>query len=163
MRIAIAADHNGILMKAHLVERLVAQGHTVDDRGADDPGETVDYPPLCLDLCREVVDGQADRGIVIGGTGGGEVIACNKVRGIRAGLCHSVFLAEISSGNNASNVLVLGSKVVTSAEAADIVDAWLTTPFKGEQHQRRIDQISAIENGTLEPASRAYDSRQPST
>jgi ribose 5-phosphate isomerase B len=150
LRIAVAADHNGIAMKAHLAGWLTALGHTVDDRGAHDEGQQVDYPPLCLDLCRRVVDGHADRGIVIGGTGGGEAIACNKVHGIRAGLCHSAYLAEISSANNASNVLVLGSKIITSEEAEGIVGTWLTTPFKGEQHQRRVDQIAAIEQGTLE-------------
>lgn len=150
VRIAIAADHNGVAMKAHLAARLTGQGHTVDDRGTHDADQQVDYPPLCLDLCRRVLEGHVDRGIVIGGTGGGEVIACNKVRGIRAGVGHSAFLAEISSANNASNVLVLGSKVVTPDLAADIVDVWLTTQFKGEEHQRRIDQIAAIEQGTLE-------------
>jgi ribose 5-phosphate isomerase B len=146
MRIVIAADHNGVAMKAHLIEWLTAQGHQVDDRGAHDT-EVVDYPPLCADIGRQVTSGNADRGIVIGGTGGGEAIACNKVRGVRAGLCHSVFLAEISSAHNATNVLVLGAKVVTPAEAVKITETWLTTPFKGGRHQRRVDQIAALERG----------------
>lgn len=146
MRIAIAADHNGIPMKEHLIGWLTAQGHEVDDRGAHDTG-IVDYPPLCADIGRQVVAGQAERGIVIGGTGGGEAIACNKIRGIRAGLCHSVFLAEISSGHNNTNVLVLGAKVVSPAEAVEITATWLTTPFKGERHQQRLDQIAALERG----------------
>lgn len=147
MRIAIAADHNGIAMKAHLVEWLAAQGHEVDDRGAHDDTAVVDYPPLCADIGRQVVAGHAERGIVIGGTGGGEAIACNKIRGIRAGLCHSVFLAEISSAHNRTNVLVLGAKVIGPAEAVKIAATWLTTTFKGEQHQRRLDQIAALERG----------------
>ncbi|MGH8968349.1 MAG: RpiB/LacA/LacB family sugar-phosphate isomerase [Actinomycetes bacterium] len=146
MQIAIAADHNGISMKAHLIERLTAQGHEVDDRGAHDT-QVVDYPPLCADIGREVVEGHAERGIVIGGTGGGEAIACNKIRGVRAGLCHSVFLAEISSAHNATNVLVMGAKVVTPDDAEKIVGTWLTTPFKGERHQRRLEQIAALERG----------------
>jgi ribose 5-phosphate isomerase B len=146
MRIAIAADHNGISMKAHLIGWLTAQGHVVDDRGVHDT-EVVDYPPLCADIGRQVVAGRAERGIVIGGTGGGEAIACNKIRGVRAGLCHSVFLAQISSAHNDTNVLVMGAKVIVPEEAVQITATWLATPFKGERHQRRLDQIAALERG----------------
>jgi ribose 5-phosphate isomerase B len=146
MRIAIAADHNGISMKAHLIGWLTAQGHEVDDRGAHDT-VVVDYPQLCADVGRQVVDGRAERGVLIGGTGGGEAIASNKIRGIRAGLCHSVFLAEISSAHNHTNVLVLGAKVITSEEAVEITATWLDTPFKGGRHQQRLDQIAALERG----------------
>ncbi|WP_238014957.1 RpiB/LacA/LacB family sugar-phosphate isomerase [Dactylosporangium sp. AC04546] len=151
MRIAIAADHNGISMKARLAAWLTGQGHQVDDRGAHDPDAIVDYPPLCADLAREILAGRADRGIVIGGTGGGEAIASNKIRGIRAGLCHTPFLAEISSAHNMTNVLVLGAKVITPDDAVEITSIWLTTPFKGERHQHRLDQIAALERG--EPLS----------
>jgi ribose 5-phosphate isomerase B len=147
MRIAIAADHNGISMKARLAEWLAAQGHQVDDRGAHDPAAVVDYPPLCADLAREVLAGRAERGIVIGGTGGGEAIASNKIRGIRAGLCHTPFLAEISSAHNNTNVLVLGAKVISPEEAVEVTSIWLSTPFKGERHQHRLDQIAALERG----------------
>ncbi|MFZ5850463.1 MAG: ribose 5-phosphate isomerase B [Actinomycetota bacterium] len=150
MRIAIGADHNGVLLKAGLVAWLTAEGHRVDDRGAHGT-EVVDYPPLCADVAGQVRTGAADRGIVIGGTGGGEAIACNKIRGIRAGLCHSAFLAEISSAHNATNVLVLGAKVVTASEARDIVATWLRTPFKGGRHQQRLEQIAALERGDLIP------------
>jgi ribose 5-phosphate isomerase B len=146
MRIAIAADHNGIAMKAHLIEWLTAEGHEVDDRGAHD-AEIVDYPLLCADIGRQVTEAHAERGIVVGGTGGGEAIACNKIRGIRAGLCHSVFLAEISSAHNNTNVLVLGAKVISPQEAVQITSTWLATPFKGDRHQRRLDQIAALERG----------------
>lgn len=146
MRIAIVADHNGVALKSELVDWLEAAGHEVDDRGGHDT-EVVDYPPLCADLCAEVVAGQADRGVVIGGTGGGEAIACNKIRGIRAGLCHTPFLAEISSAHNATNVLVLGAKVITADQAKQITEIWLTTAFKGERHQHRLDQIAALERG----------------
>jgi ribose 5-phosphate isomerase B len=151
MRIAIAADHNGVPMKAHLTRWLTARGHEVDDRGAHDAEVVVDYPLLCADVGRRVVDGDAERGIVIGGTGGGEAIACNKIRGIRAGLCHSVFLAQISSAHNATNVLVLGAKVIGPEEAVEITGTWLTTPFKGDRHQRRLDQIAALERGESLP------------
>jgi ribose 5-phosphate isomerase B len=147
MRIAIAADHNGVPMKSQLTEWLVAQGHEVDDRGAHDDEVVVDYPPLCADLGARIVNGHADRGIVIGGTGGGEAIACNKLRGIRAGLGHSVFLAEISAAHNKTNVLVLGAKVIDADQAVAITETWLTTPFKGARHQKRLDQIEALERG----------------
>jgi ribose 5-phosphate isomerase B len=147
MRVAIAADHNGVLLKARLVEVLRAEGHEVDDRGADSSEDLVDYPPLCEDVCRRVVDGRADRGIVVGGSGQGEVIACNKITGIRAGLCPDVWHAEISRGNNDANVLVLGAKVVDADRALAVLDAWLTTPFKGAEHARRVEMIAALERG----------------
>jgi ribose 5-phosphate isomerase B len=147
MRIAIAADHNGVAMKARFVDLLVGQGHEVRDCGGHDPNETVDYPPLCWDLGRLVVDDVVDRGIVIGGSGSGEHMACNKIRGVRAGLGHDVFTAEISRAHNDANVLVLGAKVVSPETAERILAVWLTTEFKGGRHQRRLDQMAAIEQG----------------
>jgi ribose 5-phosphate isomerase B len=148
MRIAIAADHNGRALKARLIDRLTAQGHDVEDRGSSDAdGVTVDYPPLCADVCGRVVDGHADRAVVVGGSGMGEVIACNKIRGIRAGLCHDRFTTEISRGNNDANVIVIGAKVLSPEQAGEIVDLWFSTPFKGGLHQRRVDQIAALERG----------------
>jgi ribose 5-phosphate isomerase B len=146
MRIAIAADHNGLAIKARLVERLTAAGHELDDRGAHGE-DTVDYPPLCEDVCRQVTEGPADRGIVVGGSGAGEAVACNKMRGIRAGLCSDPFTTGISRANNDSNVLVLGAKVVSAELADELVDIWLRTPFRGGVHQRRIDMIAALERG----------------
>ena len=147
MRIAIAADHNGRVLKARLIGRLAAQGHEVDDRGAGEDAGTVDYPPLCADVSAQVTGGGADRGIVIGGSGMGEVIACNKIRGIRAGLCHDRFTTTISRANNDANVIVIGAKVVPPEEAGELVDLWLTTEFRGGPHQRRLDQITALERG----------------
>jgi ribose 5-phosphate isomerase B len=151
VRIAIGADHNGVVLKARLTALLRDHGHEVADLGTHDHDEVVDYPPLCLDLCRRVVDGSADRGILVGGSGLGETIACNKIRGIRAGLCPDLFHAEISRGNNDSNVLVLGAKVVAPDLAEQIVTTWLDTPFKGGVHQHRLDQIAALERGELLP------------
>ncbi len=147
MRIAIAADHNGVLLKARLIEVLRADGHEVDDRGAASSEELVDYPPLCEDVCRRVVDDRADRGIVVGGSGQGEVIACNKIRGIRAGLCPDVWHAEISRGNNDANVLVLGAKVIAPHLAEHVLRTWLTTQFKGDVHARRVAMIAELEKG----------------
>jgi ribose 5-phosphate isomerase B len=146
MRIAIGADHNGIAIKTRLIARLSAAGHELDDRGAHGD-QTVDYPPLCEDVCRRVVSGAADRGLVVGGSGAGEVVACNKIRGIRAGLAADPFTTEISRANNDSNVLVLGAKVLSPAAADELVDLWLRTEFRGGVHQRRIDMIAALERG----------------
>ena len=147
MKIAIAADHNGVAMKRRLSEWLEAHGHAVDDRAAHVGEEIVDYPPLCEDACRQVLDGNADFAIVVGGGGSGETIACNKLRGIRAVLCHSVWGAEIGRGNNDANVLVLGAKVIDADLAEQIVEAWLATPFKGAEHARRLAMIAALERG----------------
>jgi ribose 5-phosphate isomerase B len=146
MRIAIAADHNGVALKAHLITWLASQGHEVDDRGTDGT-DTVDYPPLCADVGRQVTGGHADRGIMIGGTGSGEQIACNKIPGVRAGLCHDLFITQIARGHNDTNVLVMGAKIVAPALAEAITETWLTTPFKGGRHQHRLDQIAALERG----------------
>ena len=147
MRLAITADHNGAAVKERLIERLRRDGHEVDDRAPDVGDEIVDYPPLCEDVCRQVLDGHADYGIVVGGSGSGEAIACNKIRGIRAGLCLDLFVAEIARANNDANVLVIGAKVVAPDYAELILERWLATPFRGERHQRRLDQIAALERG----------------
>jgi ribose 5-phosphate isomerase B len=144
VRIAVAADHNGVDLKSQLASWLTTLGHDVVDRGSDG-SDVVDYPPLCLDVCGLVVAGDANWGLVIGGSGQGEVIVCNKVRGIRAGLGHSTFAAEISRGNNDANVLVLGTKIVTPDVAREIVTVWMSTRFKGGVHQSRVDQITALD------------------
>jgi ribose 5-phosphate isomerase B len=147
MRIAIVSDHNGVALKARVAAWLGAHGHEVDDRAAGVGTEIVDYPPLCEDVCRRVLEGEADVGLVIGGGGSGETIACNKLPGIRAVLCHSVWGAEIGRGNNDGNVLVVGAKVIGPELAERIVEAWLATPFKGAEHARRLEMIAALERG----------------
>jgi ribose 5-phosphate isomerase B len=147
MRIAITADHNGVALKERLCAWLERHGHEVDDRAAHVGEEVVDYPPLCEDVCRRVLDGHADFAIVVGGSGSGEAIACNKIRGIRAGLCLDLFVAEIARANNDANVLVTGAKVVSPELAEQILATWLATSFRGERHQRRLDQIAALERG----------------
>src|SRR5690242_9716916 len=141
MWIVITADHNGVALKARLAEWLEAHGHAVDDRAADVGEEVVDYPPLCEDACREVLGGRADYALVIGGGGSGETIACNKLAGIRAVSCPSVWQSEIARGNNDANVLVVGAKVVDPERAEQILEAWLATPFKGAEHARRLEMV----------------------
>jgi ribose 5-phosphate isomerase B len=147
VRIAIAADHNGVAVKRRLIEWLDAHGHEVDDRAPHVGGDVVDYPPLCEDVCRRVLDGGADFAILVGGGGSGETIACNKLPGIRAVACPSIWQAEIARGNNDANVLVLGAKVVDADLAEQIVEAWLATPFKGAEHARRLAMIAVLERG----------------
>jgi len=147
MRIAITADHNGVGLKEHLIAWLEAHGHEVDDRAPQIGEEIVDYPPLCEDVCRRVLGGSADFAIVVGGSGSGEAIACNKIRGIRAGLCLDLFVAEIARANNDANVLVTGAKVVSPELAERIVETWLATAFRGERHQQRLDQIAGLARG----------------
>lgn len=146
MRIAIVADHNAVPMKARLVDWLAARGHDVDDRGVHDE-RVVDYPVLCEDLCRRVLSGAADTGVVLGGSGSGEQMACNKIRGIRAALCHDTFLAGIARGNNDATVLVMGAKVIAPDAAERILEVWLDTGFRGGRHAERLAQIAVLERG----------------
>jgi ribose 5-phosphate isomerase B len=148
MRIAIGADHAGFPLKEHLVATLVRLGHDVDDRGTF--SETpVDYPPICADVARTVVAGQAERGIVIGGSGQGEQITANKIRGTRAALCNDLYTARMSREHNDANVLALGGRIVAFSLAEEIVALWLITPFEGGRHQRRVEQILEIEKSSL--------------
>ena len=144
MRIAIGADHAGFALKQHLVGVLHKLGHDVDDRGTHS-GEAVDYPPICAAVGRAVAEGLADRGIVLGGSGQGEQMAANKVRGVRAALCNDLYTARMSREHNDANVLAMGGRIVAPGLADEIVALWLSTPFEGGRHQRRVDQIMEIE------------------
>lgn len=144
MRIAIGSDHAGYDLKEHLKSLLATLGHDVSDHGTDSP-ESVDYPPICAAVGRAVVAGDADRGIVLGGSGQGEQIAANKVRGVRAALCHDLYTARMSREHNNANVLAMGGRIVAEGLADEIVGLWLATDFEGGRHQRRLDQISEIE------------------
>lgn len=145
MRIALAADHNGVALKASIIELLAGLGHQPRDLGAHAVDGEVDYPPLCAALGLLVVSGESERGIVVGGSGLGETVACNKIRGIRAGLCHDTWSAGISRGHNDANVLILAAKQLGAEAAREIVETWLATPFKGGVHQRRLDMIAELE------------------
>jgi ribose 5-phosphate isomerase B len=152
MRIAIGADHAGFALKQHLIDTLRRLGHAVDDRGTHSEA-AVDYPPICADVARQVVEGRADRGVVIGGSGQGEQMAANKVPGTRAALCNDLYTARLSREHNEANVLALGSRIIALALADEILMLWLDTPFAGGRHQRRIDQIAEIERSAQAGAS----------
>jgi ribose 5-phosphate isomerase B len=145
MRIAIGADHAGFLLKQHFLGTLRQLGHDVSDLGTHSE-EAVDYPAVCASVARAVASGAADRGIVVGGTGQGEQIAANKIRGVRAALCNDLYTARMSRQHNDANVLAVGGRVVAFGLADEILTLWLNTTFEGGRHQRRIDQIAAIEN-----------------
>src|SRR5688500_11467727 len=110
MKVAIGADHAGFVLKQHLVQTLQKMGHEVDDLGTDSE-EPVDYPEICADVGRRVAGGDADRGIVLGGSGQGEQIAANKVRGVRAALCNDLYTARLSREHNDAHVLSMGGRI----------------------------------------------------
>jgi len=145
VRIAVASDHAGFRLKVAVAETVRAWGHEVLDLGTFSE-EPVDYPPICAACARTVLRGDADRGIVIGGSGQGEAIAANKVRGARAALCHDEYTARFARKHNDANVLSLGARVVAEELALDIVQVFLTTGFDGGRHSRRIEQIREIED-----------------
>lgn len=140
MRIAIASDHRGILHKAAAGRAAEALGHETVDMGAYTEAST-DYPDFALKVARAVAVGQADRGILVCGTGIGMSIAANKVKGIRAAVCHDEQTTALSRRHNDANVLCLGSAVLPEAEIGDLVGLWLTTEHEGGRHARRVQKI----------------------
>jgi ribose 5-phosphate isomerase B len=140
MRIAIGSDHAGFRFKTIITNHLARSGHTVDDFGTSslDP---VDYPLFIRPVAEAVSRGIADRGIVLGGSGNGEAIVANRVRGVRCTLCWNEESARLGRAHNDANVLALGERMLTEAQALAIVDVWLTTAFEGGRHLRRLDMI----------------------
>jgi len=144
-RVAIGADHAGYELKQHLVTMLLGQGHEVADQGTHST-DSVDYPAICAGVGRTVRDGAADVGIVLGGSGQGEQLAANKVRGVRAALCNCLYTARMARSHNDANVLSIGARVVGEGLAEEIVTTFLTTDFEGGRHARRVDQITQLES-----------------
>jgi ribose 5-phosphate isomerase B len=146
MRVSMGSDHAGYRLKEELKTFLQNEGHEVLDVGTDSE-ETVDYPDFCAAAARAVIDGRADRAIVLGGSGQGEQLAANKVRGTRAALCNDLHLAQLSRRHNDANVLAMGGRIVATELAKEIVKLWLATPFDGGRHAKRLEQIAEIERG----------------
>jgi|SRR5918996_1139086 ribose 5-phosphate isomerase B len=144
MRIAIGADHAGYGLKEDVKGYLKERGHEVEDLGTHSE-ETTDYPPICAAVARAVRDGRADRGVVLGGSGQGEQMTANKVRGIRAALCHDLYTARMARSHNDANVLSMGARIVAPEMALLILETWLQTEFEGGRHERRVGQIMEIE------------------
>jgi ribose 5-phosphate isomerase B len=143
-RIAIGSDHAGYELKQHIIGVLTAQHHQVLDVGTNSP-ETCDYPQFCAAVGRVVRDGEADMGIVLGGSGQGEQITANKVHGVRAALCNDLFTARYARAHNNANVLSMGARVVGVGLAEEILATFLATDFEGGRHERRVEQVMAIE------------------
>lgn len=140
MKIAIGSDHAGFRYKERIKELLVSRGHEVTDFGTNSP-EPADYPLFIRPVAEAVARGEFDRGIVLGGSGNGEAMAANRVRGVRCSLCWSVESARLARAHNDANVLSLGERLLTWDEVQAILDVWLATPFEGGRHARRIAQI----------------------
>lgn len=145
MRVAIGSDHGGFYLKEDIKKYLEEKGIEYKDFGTSNT-ESCDYPDIARPLAEDVAKGTYDRGILICGTGIGIGIAANKVKGVRAALCHDTFSARASREHNNANVLTMGERVIGKGLALDIVDIWLNTEFSGGRHQRRVDKITEIES-----------------
>ena len=140
MKIAISSDHAGFLYKEKIISFLRTEGHAVEDMGTYSP-ESVDYPEWIRPVAEAVAAGDYERGIVLGGSGNGEAIVANKVKGVRCTLCWNVQSAEFARQHNDANVLSLGERLVPEADLLAIVETWLNTAFEGGRHLRRVQQI----------------------
>ena len=145
MKIAIGNDHTALEMKAAIKAHLAEKGYEVLDLGTNST-DSCDYPVYGEKVGRAVVDGEADLGIAICGTGVGISLAANKVKGVRACVCSEPYTAKLSRMHNDSNVLAFGARVVGVELAKMIVDEWLNASFEGGRHQRRVDMLMDIEN-----------------
>lgn len=153
MRVHLGSDHAGFELKERLVRRLAELGHDVVDHGPASYDAADDYPPFVLRAAEAVPADAGSLGIVIGGSGNGEAMAANKVRGVRCALAHSEDTARLAREHNDANVVSIGARMHDEATAVRLVELFLATPFSGEdRHTRRIEMLSAYENdGTLPP------------
>lgn len=148
MKIVIGADHAGYDMKQSAVEYLKQRGHDVTDVGTHEPGKPDDYPDFAALVAKQMQSGQADRGILICGSGVGVSVAANKFKGIRAAVCHDHYSAQQGVEHDDMNVLVLGSRVIGPNVALDLMDGYLAAKFSGEpRHVRRLAKVKAFEEG----------------
>jgi len=147
MKIAIGNDHVAVEMKKHIISYLKGKGYEIINFGTDSD-ERVDYPVYGKRVADAVSSGECDLGILICGTGIGISLAANKVKGIRAAVCSEPYSAALTRRHNNANIIAFGARVVGSAVAESIVDAFLEAEFEGERHARRVDMIRDIENGT---------------
>ena len=147
MKIYIAADHAGFYLKKDLIRYLGIKGYEVEDCGAFEMDEADDYPDFCIACAKKVVNDPGSLGIVIGGSGNGEAIAANKVKGIRAAVFNggSTEIAKLAKQHNNASVLSLGARFISSDEAKKAITLWLETEFEGGRHQKRINKIAKQE------------------
>ena len=140
MKIGIGSDHAGFRYKEEIRRFLSEQGHEVRDFGTDSE-ESVDYPVFCRPVAEAVASGELERGIVLGGSGNGEAMAANRVKGVRCALCWNVESARLGRQHNDANMISLGQRMMTLETALEIVRTWLETPFEGGRHVRRIQLL----------------------
>jgi ribose 5-phosphate isomerase B len=140
MNIAIGSDHAGFQYKEKIKAFLIARGHSVKDFGTNSDAP-VDYPRFIRPVAEAVARGDFERGIVLGGSGNGEAITANRVKGIRCALCWNLDSARLGRQHNNANMISLGQRMITAEMALEIVGVWLDTPFEGGRHQRRIELI----------------------
>jgi ribose 5-phosphate isomerase B len=145
MRIAIGADHRGFYIRTKVLELLKQLGHEVQDVGTFS-AEAVDYPDIAAEVAGRVSRGEADRGILVCGTGLGMCIAANKFHGVRAAPCHDDLTAELSRRHNDSNILCLSADLLGERLIDRMIELWLNSPFEGGRHARRIDKINDLEH-----------------
>jgi ribose 5-phosphate isomerase B len=147
MRIHIGSDHAGLELKAQLIEHLVNNGHDVSDHGPYEYDALDDYPVFCIPTAEAVAKDATSLGIVLGGSGNGEQMAANKVKGIRAALAWSIETAKLARDHNNANVIAVGGRMHEISVVKEIIDAFIATPFSNdERHNRRIGLISEYEN-----------------
>jgi len=147
MRVAVGSDHRGYATRGNVVELLQRLGCEVEDLGTFTP-DAVDYPDVAALVARKVGDGEVDRGILICGTGMGMCIAANKFPGIRAATCHDDLTTEMSRRHNDTNILCLSSDLLGERLVDRMIELWLSTPFEGGRHARRVEKISKLEQRT---------------
>jgi ribose 5-phosphate isomerase B len=150
MKIALGTDHAGYELKERVKRYLVEKGHEVQDFGTHS-AQACDYPDFIYPAARAVATGACDRAVVMGGSGNGETIVANKVRGVRCAVCWNEELARLSRAHNDANAISLGARMVSVELALKMLDIWLTTPFDGGRHALRIEKITALDTCSLEP------------
>jgi len=150
MKIALGTDHAGYELKERIKQHLAEKGHEVKDFGTYS-AESCDYPDFIYPAALAVGRGECDRAVVMGGSGNGETIVANKVRGVRCAVCWNEELARLSRAHNDANAISIGARMIPVELALKMVDIWLTTPFDGGRHARRVQKIAALDTCSLKP------------
>ncbi len=146
MRIALASDHAGFRYKQLVAAHLRDRGHTIADFGTSSE-QPVDYPDFIVPAARAVAAGECERGIVFGGSGNGEAMAANRIRGVRCAVVWSDQTARLASAHNDANMLSIGERLLTADQVLAFVDIWMTTPFDGGRHRTRIEKLERLTTG----------------
>jgi len=160
MKIALGTDHAGYELKERIKQYLTEKGHEVKDFGTYS-AEACDYPDFIYPAALAVATGECDRAVVMGGSGNGETIVANKVRGVRCAVCWNEELARLSRAHNDANAISIGARMIPVELALKMLDIWLTTPFDGGRHARRVQKIAALDTCSLKPLGGKSEIRNP--